>query len=158
MFFRSPAVPIVPGRFRVRYGSKSVVDISGDPQTGYAITAVSRVRIVRSRHHLPPGTLLAEIRSKGGRRYVGWHGLWWVDTGRPAPPTKFVVTVDGDTLRGRGREVGPRRRSTSVYRRILDLEPRRPTLRELAGRFLRPSSSTHAEGSEPPSPLTSTPR
>ena len=150
MFFRSPAVPIVPGRYRFRYSRhEAVVDISGDPQTGYAITAVSSVRISRSRHHLPPGTLLAEIRSKGGRRYVGWHGLWLIGTGRPAPPTKFVVTVDGDTLRGRGREGPRRRRFTSVYRRILGDEPRRPTLRKLADRLLRPSSSTRAEGRTP---------
>jgi hypothetical protein len=146
MFLRSPAVPIVPGRYRFRYGRhEAVVEISGDPQRGYAITAVSRVKITVGRHHVPPGTLLAEIRSKGGRRYVGWHGMWWGDTGSPALPSKFVVTADGDTLRGRGWEGPPRRRFTGVYRRILDDEPRRPGLRGLAGRFLRSPSSPRAE-------------
>ena len=137
MFLRSPAVPIVPGRYRVRYGSKSVVDISGDPDRGYAITAVSRVRLTDRSYDLPPGTLLAEIKPRGGRRYVGWHGLWVSGTAHLATRTKWVVTVDGDTLRGRGRG-GPRGgRYTTVYRRILEDEPRRPTLRELAGQFLR---------------------
>jgi hypothetical protein len=146
VLFRSSAVPIVPGRYRLPYGRfEAAVEISGDPAAGYVTTAVSRVKITVGPQHVPPGTVLAEIRSKGGCRYVGRHGLWWGDTGLPAPPSRFVVTVDGDTLRGRGWEGPPRRRFTAVYRRILDDEPRRSGLRELAGRLLRSRAPVRAE-------------
>ena len=147
VFFRSPAVPIVPGHYRVRYGSDSVVEISGDPRDGYDITGVSRVQLTDRSYHLPRGTLLAHVDSKGGNRYVGWHGNWRSGTATLVRRPKLVLAVDGDVLRGHGWEGAPLRRFPVVYRRIAKDEPSRAGLLTRAARLLL-SPSRHSGRSE----------
>jgi hypothetical protein len=91
------SIPI-HGYWSVLYGNLATVQI-GLGGSQYVITATTQIRIGKSNHWLPSGTLLAKFWRTSEHSCSGEHSMYFVESGQFARWSKMMLTLSSDGKR-----------------------------------------------------------
>lgn len=91
----------IHGYWSVLYGNYATVQIAlGGSQ--YVITATTQIRVGKTNHWLPSGTLLGRFFRTSEHSCTGEHSMYLLETGKFARWSKMMLTLssDGKSLSG----------------------------------------------------------